>query len=74
MTLQFSEVVVRSAYAKSGNDHIDEGDDEDNDHDDVVQDVRHLVVGLLVDVQAADDEEQDSGDDLQEKGLFFSFI
>ncbi len=39
---------------------IDEGDDEDDDYNDVVQYVCHSLVVFIVDVYTTDHEEQDA--------------
>ena len=55
-----NNVRVRVPYAETGNDDVDKGDEEDDDDNDVVEDIGRPLVGLLVDVEAADDEEEDA--------------
>ena len=43
--------------AEARDDDVDEGDEKDDDDNDVVEDVGRSLVGLLVDVQATNDEE-----------------
>ncbi|KAJ8888979.1 hypothetical protein PR048_008473 [Dryococelus australis] len=52
-------------HAKAGDDDVDEGYDEDEDEGQVVEDERGALVHLPVDVEAADDEEDDADADLR---------
>ena len=53
--------------AEARDDDVDEGDEKDDDDNDVVEDVGRSLVGLLVDVQAANDEEEDADNNLRDR-------
>lgn len=57
---------VSVSDAKARYDDVDQGDEEDDDDDDVIEDVGGAVVGLLVDIQAADDEKEDADNHLRD--------
>lgn len=65
------DYVVRLPYAEAADDHVDEGYEEDDDDDDVVEDVGPAVRVLVVDVHAADHQEQDAHYHLRETEGFF---
>ncbi len=54
------------SYAESIDDNIDQGDEEDNNRDDIIENVRHLLILLVVDVHAAQDQEQNTDNDLKQ--------
>lgn len=51
--------------AKATDDDVNQGDDEDNDDNDVVDDVGRSLIGFVVDIQAANDEEEHTHNDLK---------
>ena len=58
---------VCGPYAKAVNDEVDEGDEEHDNCDDVIEDIGLALVLLLIDVQAANYQEKDANQYLKSK-------
>ncbi len=57
--------ISREVHTKRGDEHVDDGDEEDEPHDGVVQSVGPDVRRLLVHIHGAEHDDDDADDNLR---------
>ena len=60
----YSDILIRMSYTKSINHNIYKSDKKDGDCNDIIKNISDFLIGILIDIQPTNDQEQNTNNNL----------